>query len=233
MAPVEHRHADAAALAAALATRLQQIIDAAIDARGQALLALAGGRTPMPAYRLLAACALPWERVTVIATDERWVSAGHPARNDDEIAESLAAARSLRILPLVPIEAAHPPTLATATASLAGLPPFDAVLLGMGLDAHTASLFPGAAGLAAALDPAATQDACVLVPDPLPPEAPYPRVSLTAARLLRARRLLLAVNGEAKRAAWQAACAVEDPACAPISLFARQADVPFEMHWSP
>jgi 6-phosphogluconolactonase len=230
---IEHIHADADALAAALATQLQQVIEDALAARGHAVLALAGGRTPMPAYRRLAACALPWAQVTVVATDERWVDAGHPARNDDEIAECFAAARGLRVLPLVPTTTAQAPTLATAAASLSGLPEFDAVLLGMGADAHTASLFPGVAGLADAIDPAAAQDACVLVPAPLPPEAPYPRVSLTAARLLRARRLLLAVTGEAKRAVWQAARAADEPLRAPISLFARQSDVPFEMHWSP
>jgi 6-phosphogluconolactonase len=231
--PTEHLLDDTAALAEALAERLAAIIRDAVAVRGQAVLALAGGRTPMQAYRHLAALDLPWHAVTLVPTDERWVSAGHPARNDDEIAESFALAGGVRIQSLVPGEANHAPVAATTATSLASLPMFDAVLLGMGADAHTASLFPGADGLAAAMDPDGSASACVIVPDPLPPEAPYPRISLTAGRLLRTRQLLLAITGEAKRTAWQSARTEPDPLRAPISLFARQHRVPFDLYWSP
>lgn len=225
-------HADPAELASALATQLGAIIDQAIRARGRAVLALAGGRTPMPAYRALAAQSRDWSRVIVIGTDERWVDAGHPARNDDEIAEAMQAATGLQLRALVPMRAELPPRTRQAEASLADLDgPFDAVLLGMGLDAHTASLFPGGEGSAAALDPNATGSAFVVTPTPLPAEAPYPRISLGRRRLLNARAHLLAITGRGKREVLQAARG-GDPALQPIAAFLAE-PLNLTIHWSP
>jgi 6-phosphogluconolactonase len=231
--PTEHLHSDATAWTAALAARLATLISDAVAARDRAVLVLAGGASPLPVYRELALLPLPWSAVTVLPSDERWVDAGHPARNDRALDDCFADAAGITILPLAPPQAGPSPSSATAEASLAGLPAFDAVVLGMGNDAHTASLFPGVAGLAAALDADGSADAAVLWPEPLPPEAPFARVSLTASRLLRSRCLLLAIGGESKWSVWQAACAADDPLQAPISLFARQQRVPLEIHWSP
>lgn len=234
MAPM-HEHASIDALAEALAQRLEALLVEAVTMRGTALLALAGGRTPMPVYRRLAMRALPWSQVRLIATDERWVDGGHRARNEDELRRAFAAAHGLQILPLVPPQAEAPPNLGTALANLDPLhaQPFDAVLLGMGADAHTASLFPNSAGLAAALDPESRVDACVIHPDPLPPEAPYPRISLTARRLLATRALLLAITGDAKRTVLEQARQSDAPLQQPVSVFLRQYRLPVEIHWSP
>jgi 6-phosphogluconolactonase len=229
----EHIHPDADALADVLASRLAAIIEQAVAERGRAVLALAGGGTPLPVYRRLAERSLPWPAVTVVPTDERWVDATHPARNDRALAGAFAAAPGIVILPLVPDSAAHAPALAAAEHALSTLTRFDAVLLGMGNDAHTASLFPGAVGLEAALDPAAADDAALIVPDPLPPEAPFPRITLSAARLLRSRHLLLAITGATKLATWEAARSGHASLQAPIGLFASQPGVVLDMHWSP
>jgi 6-phosphogluconolactonase len=230
-----HEHASIDGLAEALAQRLEALLAEAVTVRGTALLALAGGRTPMPVYRRLAARALPWSQLRLVATDERWVGMGHPARNEDELRRAFAAAHGLQILPLVPPQADAPPDLDTALANLDPVhaQPFDAVLLGMGADAHTASLFPLNNGLAAALDPESCVDACVIHPDPLPPEAPYPRISLTARRLLATRALLLAITGEGKRAVLQQALQSTTPLQHPVSVFLQQYRVPVEIHWSP
>lgn len=230
-----HEHRSVDALSEALAQRLEALVVDAVTARGTALLALAGGRTPLPAYRRLAARALPWSQVRLLATDERWVGRGDQARNEDELRRAFGSAHGLQILPLVPQEVDAPPFLDTALASLDPLHAyaFDVVLLGMGADAHTASLFPHAAGLAAALDPQASADACVIHPEPLPPEAPYPRISLTARRLLSTRALLLAVTGEAKRAVLEQARQSGTPLQHPVSVFLQQYRLPAEIHWSP
>lgn len=226
-------HADPSALVAALAVELGRITDAALAERGRAVLVLAGGRTPMPVYRAWAAQARDWSRVIVLPSDERWVDAGHPARNDEEIADALAGAVGIELRALVPARAELPPGAACAQRALADLlEPFDAVLLGMGLDAHTASLFPHGEGTIEAMGEDARADAFVVTPRPLPAEAPYPRISLGRRRLLHARRLLLALTGAGKREVLQRVQAQPDPLQYPIAAFLAPA-LDMTIHWSP
>ena len=227
-------HPDAAALAEAIAGLLAEAIRAGVSQRGQAVLALAGGRTPFPVYRRLAEVVLDWPRVTLLATDERWVDHDHPACNTREIRTAFAAATGVRVLPLTPVAPGPNASARHARATLASLPgPFDAVLLGMGGDGHFASLFPGAAELRTGLDPANPDDALVVHPEPLPPEAPYARISLSASRLLRTRRLLLVATGAAKRAILDRAKARPQSIALPISALLHDDSAQVEIHWSP
>ncbi len=234
MSWTEVLHRDADALAASIAGTLEASIRTGLAERGRAVLALAGGRTPFPVYRRLARAALDWSAVLLLPTDERWVDRDHPACNAREMRAAFAAATGVTILPLVP-DVAGPVADTEATdvmlAELAN--PFDAVLLGMGADGHFASLFPGAAELAAGLDPHGPDDALVVHPEPLPPEAPYARVSLSAARLLRAHRLLLTTTGAAKRAVLDRAQARPDSFTLPISALLHDTAAQVEIHWSP
>lgn len=232
-------HANPEALAEAVAASLAAAIRDGVAARGEAWLALAGGSTPFAAYRRLAAMDLPWSKVHLVASDERWVPATHDKRNEQALADAFAAARGAHLHPLVPVDAepaAFQPsrlsTLAVAEASLALLQSrtFDAVLLGMGTDAHFASLFPEVTP-ASALDAGDRAVAVALTPDPLPPEAPFPRISLTLSRLVAARSLLLMITGEAKRAVLEAA-RTRTAREAPIhALLAAAPDL--AIHWSP
>jgi 6-phosphogluconolactonase len=229
----ETTHTDAGALAKALTASLGDAIRHAIEARGHAVLALAGGRTPFPIYRLLAELPLPWSKVTLLCTDERWVPADHPARNERELAAAFTAAPGVRILPLVPSLPGDDADTNTAEASLAQVTDaFDVVLLGMGGDGHSASLFPGVPELGVALEPHAGP-AIEVHPNPLPPEAPYPRISLTLPRLLNARRLLLVLQGENKRNVLRRAQAIADPVTLPIAAFLHHPKAGVEIHWSP
>lgn len=234
MSWTETVHDDAAQLAESLAGTLEAAINAGIAARGRAVLALAGGGTPMPVYRRLAEASLDWSKVQLVATDERWVDHEHPASNSRAMREAFAMADRVNILSLVPPSAGPRASEATARAALASVPdPFDAVLLGMGSDGHFASLFPNNPALQAGLDPQNPDDALVVHPDPLPPEAPFARVSLSAARLLRTRRLLLAITGTAKREVLARAQARPDPVRLPISAVLHDAAAQIEIHWSP
>lgn len=264
MSWTESCHADAETLADRLAQQLEALVRAALVARGRAVLALAGGRTPFPIYRRLAQARLDWSRVTLVATDERWVPATHAARNSREIREAFAAAAGVHILDLVPPSPGPVAEADTAEAALsASSDAFDAVLLGMGGDGHFASLFPGAVELAVGLDPCNTRAALRVNPLPLPPEAPFARISLTLSRLMHTRRLLVVATGDAKRAVLQTAQAqagaraeprtqpqAQAPARArteagpdigtahaapslPIAVLLRRATVPTEIHWSP
>lgn len=234
MAWTWHEHPDIDALAARVATQLHAACIEAIAARGRAVLALAGGRTPLPLYQRLAACALPWSQVTLLATDERCVPHDHPACNWREITAAFAAASGVRSEPLTAPDGDPQRSQTIARAALARYPePFAAVVLGMGLDAHTASLFPGAPQLDVALDPASTLAACRIDPQPLPAEAPYPRITLTAARLLRTHALHLVITGAHKRDVLQRAIASADPQWHPVAAFLHAPHARVDLHWSP
>jgi 6-phosphogluconolactonase len=274
--PAWHEYADADSLASGVADALAVACIEALNARDMVWLALAGGRTPLPAYRRLAemgrgrvagrdppsanpvmdrdpsdtvltagqdppsvrsahAPAIDWGRVVAVPTDERCVPFDHPACNGRELAEAFAAASGLSLLPLTRPDGNPEASEALARRELnARAQPFDAVVLGMGADAHTASLFPRASQLAAALDPLAPFDALRIDPDPLPPEAPFARITLTAARLLRAHELHVVVSGNAKRAVLARALASDDLHAHPIAIVRRVApDTRVHLHWSP
>jgi 6-phosphogluconolactonase len=233
MAWTEHLYADADALAAALAARLEAVVREALAERGQAALALAGGRTPFPAYRALASRDLDWNRIVLMPTDERCVPHDHPACNLREMRKAFADAQGARFISLT-VEDGDPAQSETQARAmlLQYADNFDAVVLGMGNDAHTASLFPGAANLTAALDPADTEGAYRIDPQPLPAETPFPRITLTAARLLRARSLHLALTGEGKHTVLREAQASRDLLRHPIAAILHAADATVHIHWS-
>ena len=144
--------ADSAAdLARRVAEQVASCIDLALAQRDRAQIALSGGQTPRDAYVHLGAEHLPWDRVDVLLGDERWVAADDPSSNALMIRETLIAqgpGSQARFHP-VPTDRASPQQSADAyevqlRALCAGDPPcFDLMLLGLGDDGHTASLFPG------------------------------------------------------------------------------------------
>jgi 6-phosphogluconolactonase len=235
MAWVEHTYPDARALAEALAAELAHATREALSTRGGALLSLAGGRTPLPAYRDLALLPLQWSRVVLMPGDDRCVPHSHPSSNVRELRALFAAAPGAQVQALTTPEGDPDASEAYARAMLATYrdAPFDATVLGMGGDAHTASLFPNARQLAEGLDPASTLEALRVDPDPLPPEAPFPRISLTAARLLRSRALHLVVTGDAKRAVLEQAYASPDPVRQPVAAILHAPGARVHVHWSP
>jgi 6-phosphogluconolactonase len=168
----------------------------AIEGRGAFHLVLAGGTTPAGVYRRLALADADWARWHVWFGDERCLPRGHADRNDSMAREAW--------LDRVPIPAGQvhsipaergPVAAATAYgASLARLGDFDLVLLGLGEDGHTASLFPGLPSA----DPAG--DVAVVAVTGAP-KAPPERVSLTARRLARTHALWFLVTGSGKREA--------------------------------
>lgn len=232
MAWTFHEHVDADALATACASAIDAAIDDALRARGGALLALAGGRTSPPVFRRLAARLRDWSRITVLPSDERWVAADHPDCNLRQMREAFGGADDIRWLSLAPALPHGAASAAFANGALAAYPQsFDACMLGMGTDGHFASLFPGAANLDAALDPANPEAAVAIVPDPMPSAGPHPRVSLTLARLLRSRRLLLVITGDDKRRVLERARAGD--ATLPVAALLAATHPVAEIHWSP
>lgn len=234
MAWIEHDYTDSDALTVAVTAQLHDRCASALQQRGHALLSLAGGRTPLPIYRALASSALDWANIIVMPGDERCVPHMHAASNIAALREAFATAQGLRIESLTVADGDPQASLAHARTMLAAhAEAFDAVVLGMGEDAHTASLFPGADALREAMAKDAEDDAFLLVPKALPPEAPFPRITLGLARLLRARSLHLIVTGARKREVLRAAQTAHDPLRAPISALLHASGTAVHLHWSP
>ena len=232
MAWTTHLHADAEALAAACAQALHEATDAALQARGRAQLAIAGGRTPLPALRRWSQRATLDARVAITLTDERWVPAAHPDANLARLQACFPADGGPAWYRLVPAAPDAMPSLHVANESLARMPGnFDLVLLGMGEDGHIASLFPTDPNLAEAL--ASDDDVLIGRPTPPPADAPHARITLSLARLLRSRRRLLLVTGEPKRALLEQAQRAPDALRWPVSALLHAPGPPVEIHWSP
>ncbi|MCX7675765.1 MAG: 6-phosphogluconolactonase [Alteraurantiacibacter sp.] len=151
---------------------------------GQVAITVPGGATPFPILTKLASKPLDWARIEVWPGDDRMVPEEHPASNVGRIRALLEPAGA-RIVPLT--EDARPPYFALAW-------------LGMGVDGHIASLFPN-------IDPQVDDPLPVrrLTPDPLPPEAPFDRISLTIPALLNSAALMFVIRGGEKRAVFDAA----------------------------
>ena len=234
MAWLEAVHDDADALAGACADILPSNVAAAVKARGDASLEIAGGLTPLPALARWAETADLDARVAIIPTDERWVPADHPDGNLMRLQACFPGPDGPRWRPLVPADPGAEPRLDTARDSLALMAaPFDLVLLGMGEDGHFASLFPTDSAVAASLDPSSLTEVVVGRPEPLPADAPHPRISLTLSRLLRSHRRLLLVTGARKRELIERIQRQPDPRRWPVSALLHADGPPVEIHWSP
>jgi 6-phosphogluconolactonase len=216
----------AADASAALAHAVASDLAAAITARGRATLAVSGGRSPVPFFQALAQTQLDWGRVTVTLVDERVVPPEHADSNAGLVRQYLlqGAAAAAAFLPLVNTAANPEQELATAH-TLWQTP--DVVVLGMGDDGHTASLFPAAAQLADGLD-AANPHALLTV---VPPAAPHTRISMTLAELRRSGKLYLAIAGAGKRTVLDtAAQGVNDTY--PISYLLQPSEKPLHVYWA-
>ena len=189
-----------------------------------ASLAVPGGTTPGPIFDSLCSTGLPWDRVNVMLTDERWVPETSERSNTRLLRQRLLVEKAAAAA-LVPLYADAPvpeDRLDSLSAALAPHLPLSVLLLGMGADMHTASLFPGAD----LLDEALADDAPPLMALRAP-GAPEPRVTLTAPVLRGAMATHVVITGAEKRAAIERAHHLS-PAEAPIAVVLGQATI----HWA-
>jgi len=224
---------DAGEMADAVAGDIGFIIESAIDARGAAVIALAGGKTPLPIYEKLASQKLDWKRVTIVPGDDRIVPLGDPLSNVTAIGKAFIP-KGARVIPLVSGTAPdYKAAGRSADALLQDLHwPLDLCLLGVGGDGHAASIFPGP-DYDEALNGPKERRALGVMPDPLPPEAPVARVSLSRAAIVSARALMIAITGDQKRQVLESA--IEQGASSPYPVGRILADVelPVDVHWAP
>lgn len=224
-----HPQPDAATLERAVAAEILAAADRAIGQRGAFHLVLSGGNTPRRIHELLRASDAQWPRWHIWFGDERCLPPDDPERNSRMAAETLLDHVAIPRAQIHPIRgelgaAEAAADYARELAAVAGME-FDLVLLGLGEDGHTASLFPGHDwGVAdEAPDARDAHDAsAVPVPDALAvfnsPKPPPERVSLSARRLARARQVIFMVSGAGKRPAldaWRAGAAIPASVIAP------------------
>ena len=184
-------------------------IAAEVARPGKKRIAMAGGSTPGKVLALLAAQNLDWSGTTIVPTDDRQVPPDHPASNLGALRTAFAGTTAT-IVPLV--EGERPDK-------------FDLVWLGMGEDGHVASLFPRMCAL-----PRKRRQVIATVPKPLPPEAPFPRLSLNRKALAATSETILVVTGAAKRRVIEAALAGSD--LHPVSDILRGGKAPVTIYWS-
>lgn len=214
-------------LAVQLAEAVAQALIEDLSHQERALLVVSGGSTPVPFFKALAAKPLPWERVDVTLADERWVDEHSGDSNAKLVRENLlqGKAAAANFIPLT--SSASTPEegvdeVAERTESLAW--PASVVILGMGGDGHTASLFPDSPELTLAL---ATEELLVAVRTP---SQPQPRITFSADRLHQARRHFLHITGDDKRAVLAKAMSGDDVRQLPIRAFL---SCPLAIYWAP
>ncbi|MEM9902917.1 MAG: 6-phosphogluconolactonase [Pseudomonadota bacterium] len=208
-----------------VADSLSSDLKSALLTHDAVTFAVPGGTTPGPLFDVLSALPLDWARVTVLPTDERCVPFESDRSNARLIRERLVQGRAAEATFVTLYDPATDPVAHAASLgeTLAAKLPLDVLLLGMGADMHTASLFARTPGLEAALAPTAPPLAYLE-----PPSQPEPRISLTGPALSGALRTHLVLTGADKRAALEKAQRLQ-PSAAPVQTILTNSTI----HWAP
>jgi 6-phosphogluconolactonase len=207
-----------------LANRIAGELNTCLFRHDWASLAVPGGTTPGPIFDDLSSADLDWSRVHVMLTDERWVPEDHARSNTRLLRERLFVGRAAAATYVPLYASAETPEEVIDDLSAAIMPelPISILLLGMGTDMHTASLFPGADRLAEALDRKAPPLMAMRAPG-----ASEPRITLTAPVLQGAMTTHIVITGSEKRDALEKARRLK-PIEAPIAAVLGRAVV----HWA-
>jgi len=176
---------------------------------GRKSIAVPGGRTPLPILQKLAARELCGRGAEITLTDDRLVPEDHPASNYGVLRTALEGSG----LHVSPLSLGDPTDL------------FDLVWIGMGADGHIASIFP-----ACAEQLVAGRTAIRTRPDPLPPEAPFERVTLTIEALADTREMIVVIRGRDKRVVLEEA--LNGTNGLPISMLLARLNAPLTIYWT-
>jgi 6-phosphogluconolactonase len=229
----ENREALFGALTQECAQRLSQ----SVKTRQQASFIVSGGGTPEPLFKSLSEIDLGWDKINVALVDERWVDADHEKSNQRLIQNSLlqnhgasAQFTAMKTQHQTAIEAQ-----ADVSADYRRISqPFDIVLLGMGPDGHTASLFPGSNVIEQALSLDRTELCTAVTAKKSNVTGDMvERMSLTLNGIVNAKQIILLITGEDKLAVYQQALTATDQSVLPVSAVLQQQRCPVSVYWSP
>jgi 6-phosphogluconolactonase len=215
-------------LAEALAGKVAEQLRDAIEQRGVATLVVSGGRSPVMFFQCLARQSLDWSKVVISLADERWVPVEHVDSNAGLLKRYLLVGdvAKARFIGLYRATATQQEAADEADRALAELPPIDVLVLGMGDDGHTASLFPDSPNLTEALQVDGSRRCLPM----RAPTVPFQRLSMSRALLASARFPVLAVAGQGKLTTLRDALAGDDIAQMPIRAFLHSS---LEIYWCP
>jgi len=212
-----------------LSLRIGQLLTQSIAENGSASIAVSGGRSPIGFFEELSKINLDWSKVELTLVDERWVDAKNEDSNELLVRKHLIKNKATQIK-FFPIKNSaksvkegqilHEQVLQQVKL------PFDVIILGMGDDGHTASLFPCCKELTQAMDPNNKQKCIVTKPK----NAPYERISLTFSTIIKAKQLILHLRGSSKLQTFELSMTLKDAKKMPIYAFTQQ---PLEIYWSP
>lgn len=220
------------ALTAKLVRTVTTALEQGIQRRGRASLVVSGGSTPIPLFQALSQTPFAWNRVHVTLADERWVPPDAPESNEQLVRTHLlqGEAATASFVGLKTEDSTPHQAESTVQRRLAALPrPFDLVLLGMGNDGHTASLFPGSPELDHAIAPSTSITACAITPA----NAPHLRMTQTLSSLLNSRIIFLHLTGAEKNRVYQQALNGTDSAEMPVRAILHQRQTPVTVYWAP
>lgn len=208
------------------------VIESAIEAHGGARIAVPGGSTPDMIYKALLEKDIDWEKVTLIPTDDRLVGLDDPSSNYAKL-NAFFGPKGAEIVSLIDEVALgdykQAGRLGDARLALVDWP-LDLVCLGMGTDGHTASIFPGP-DFDNALTGPRERRAVGVRPDPMPSNAPYDRVTLTASALTSARTIMVVITGDEKKEVLEKAIEDGPLSAKPIGRLLAELDTPVDIFW--
>ncbi len=232
MTIVNKEFQDRQSLVVELADQIRALLAAGIKTNGRASLAVSGGSTPVSLFKQLSGMDIAWRDVVITLVDERWVEPTEADSNERLVQDHLLQNKAT-VATFVGMKNAAPTASAgqdECEQQLRKAPlPFDVLILGMGGDGHTASLFPGADKLAAATDMNSGRSCMGLAPL----TAPHERMSLTLPAILNSRQIFLHIVGEDKKNVL-AKAHIDGPAKElPIRFILRQQTTPLSVYWAP
>jgi len=215
----------------ALADKVSKILQQAISLKGKASIAVSGGSTPKGFFKALSNKDIDWKRVTITLADERWVDINSDASNTHLVQEYLLQnkASPAKFFHLKQGGVLCDETLAELNVAAKNtLLPLDVLILGLGEDGHTASLFPCSAQIKQALN-INNEDSLMVVE---PTTAPHQRITFSFASLSQSKSIFLHLCGENKKQVLAKALSGNDILAMPIRIFLQSNNINMQVYWA-
>ena len=214
-----------------LSKYIERILKQSLQDNFQTSLVMSGGSTPKGLFQLLSNTKIDWSKILITMADDRWVDVSHKDSNE-RLVKDLMLRNHAKNAKFVSLKSAC--TSASDGAmeleySFPKISSFSLVILGMGADGHTASLFPNTESLRQGIDLNCSQQFIASMPN----DAPHMRISMTASRLLAADEIIIHITGDKKRKVLDKAFSGTDAAEIPVRIILNQTKVPVTVFWSP